>query len=217
MATEPDAAADADEEPSEDTPDSDDADEAEDTPESEQPIDWEARYKEAQKAISRQGAELELLRRGEGESDEADDEADDDEADDAPPAQPQSRGSDRLEHDSWELAEQRYGPEALEAYASASRIWDQAETPADFIAAFEAYHDIRSNGGSKGDATAAATGTKKQSRAKAVEPRVDLNRTDAGPDPTDLDSQIEGARAKGDLKSFVHAATSKMGFASTKR
>ena len=217
MATEPDAAADADEDPSEETPDSDDAEQAKETPESEQPIDWEARYKEAQKAISRQGAELKILRRGEVESDEADDEEYEDEADDAEPAQPQSRGAAQLERDSWELAEQRYGPEAIEAYASASRIINRASTPADFVAAFEAYHEIRSNGGSKEEATAAATGTQKQSRAKAVEPRVDLNRSDAGPDLNDLESQFAGAKAKGDLKGFVHAATTALGFTNSKK
>lgn len=218
MPTEPDADATADEETPEDTSDDSGADEQEDTPDAEQPSDWETRYKKLNEAYGRQSAELGILRRGGDDTDEAGDEVDD-EPDDSGDEEPRGNaetGAARLERDSWALAESRYGAEAIEAYAAAHRILSRAETPADHIAAFEAYYDIRSQGGSKKEATAAATGAK-QSRDKATQPRVDLNRSDASPDPTDLDNQLEGAKAKGDLKSFVHAATSKMGFANTSK
>jgi hypothetical protein len=205
--------------PDEDNPD-DEADEQQDTPEQpEQPndekVDYEARYKELQKSASRQGAELAIWRRGEtpkgarseAAAEEPDEGAGDDTADDGYLAS--------LEQDSWRAAEALYGETAVEAYTAAYSIFERAQTPADYIAAFEAYHEIRSKGGTPEDAAAAAGNGTKRTRAEAVQPRVDANRSDAGPDLTD-DKAVEEARKGTDLGKFVHAATRAMGFSSDK-
>lgn len=209
-----DDADDLDQEPlDEDTPDPDDAD-GQDTPEdAAQPTDWEARYKEQQKVLARQGQELGVWRRGEKPATSRRSEA-------APkPAEGDDEADDDgyvavLEADSWRAAEALYGEGAVEAYSAAYEIFERAQTPADYIAAFEAYHDLRSNGGSAADAAAAAAAAGEQparrSRSEAVQPRVDLNRSDAGPDLND--KSVEEARKSGDLGKFVSAATRAMGF-----
>lgn len=195
-------------EPTEDTP----ADDSEDTAAADQPdgsIDWEARYKEAQKTISRQGRELSAYRSGESdESDEDEPDEPDDEPDDEADAAPASA----YEQDSWKLAEALYGEDAIAAYEAASALARKASTPADWVAAFEAYHEIRAGGGKqkKGAAKDAADG--RQSRDKALEPRVDPNRSD-GPDLTDT---FEEARKSGSLEKFTAAAAAQLGFG-TKR
>ena len=65
--------------PTADTPDAEAEDTAEDGDSGQ--TDWEARYKEAQKVISRQGNELSILRTGDEDADEPDE---DDHADDDP-------------------------------------------------------------------------------------------------------------------------------------
>lgn len=211
--TEPkDDADDLEQEPlDEDTPDDEGADD-EDTPDdAEQPnTDWEARYKEQAKAHGRQEAELAIWRRGEQPEGRGRDAAEPDEGDDEPD---DSGYVAVLEADSWRAAEALYGEGAVEAYTAAYEIFERAQTPADYIAAFEAYHDIRANGGSPADAAAGASGAQpaRRSRAEAVQPRVDLNQSDAGPDLND-DKKVAEARKSGDLGQFIHAATSAMGF-----
>lgn len=194
----------------EDTPDQDDAGDQDTPADAEQPTDWEARYKEQQKVLARQGQELGVWRRGEtptGRGREA-----------APePDEGDGGGDDNdyvavLEADSWRAAEALYGEGAVAAYSAAYEIFERAQTPADYIAAFEAYHDIRSKGGSPEDAAAAAAGEQpvRRTRSEAVQPRVDLNRSDAGPDLND--KGVEEARKSGDLGKFVSAATRAMGF-----
>lgn len=213
--TEPDAAADAGEEPQdEDTPEGESDEQATETPQASAAVDWEARYKELEKVHGRQAHELGILRRGEP-AEEPDDDEDDDEAE-AAPEPPSREGPDRyvsrLESESWEFARQQYGDEAVDAYTAAYRVLRRAETPADHIAAFEAYHDVRSKGGTSAEAADAATTTKKPTRQQAVEPQVDLNRSDASPDLDDLEHQFAEATAKGDLGSFVRATTKALGF-----
>jgi hypothetical protein len=208
-----DGAVDQDENLDEDTLDDDDAAEQDTPDDAEQPdTDWEARYKESEKLRARQGQELGVWRRGgtpaadrgrkpaagESTADDADAEGDNEYA-------------TALESDSWRAAEAIYGAEAIDAYDAAFDIFERAQTPADYIAAFEAYHEIRSGGGTQEDAAdAAADATTKRSRSAAVQPRVDLNRSDAGPDLNDKD--VEEARKSGDLGKFVSAATRRMGF-----
>ena len=211
--TEPrDDAADQDDEnlDDEDTLDEGDA-EDQDTPgDAEQPTDFEARFKESQKVIARQGQELGVWRRGEVPVTERGRQA-------AAAPDEGGEGPDDseyvavLEQDSWRAAEALYGESAVEAYTAAFDIFERAQTPADYIAAFEAYHEIRTNGGSQADAAAGAAGEgKKRTRAEATQPRVDLNRSDAGPDLNDKD--VAEARKSGDLGKFVSAATRAMGF-----
>ena len=195
----------------EETLDEADAEDEETPDDAEQPTTESARLKEAQALIARQGAELGIWRRGETPTtargraaaaapDEGGDEADDD------------GYVAVLEADSWRAAEATYGEGAVEAYTAAYEIFERAQTPADYIAAFEAYHDIRSNGGSPADAAAAAGGAQpKRTRAEATQPRVDLNQSDAGPD-LNADKNVAEARKSGDLAKFVSAATRAMGF-----
>lgn len=197
--------------PETDTPETPAAEPGEDTPEPEQQVDYKARWEKAQELIGRQGHELGLYRRGETpEDDGSGDEPDEgDEQQSATAADPYLA---RLEDQSWELAEQLYGPQAVEAYGIAARIFNKAETPADHLAAFEAYYEARSGGASPGQATAAAAApATSRTRAEAVQPRVDANRSDAGPDPSET-AKLEEARKGKDLGAFTRAATRALGF-----
>lgn len=200
MPPEPTAApAEPEADPTEDTQPDEDGDAGEDTQDASQPVDWEARYREAQKLIGRQGRELEILRR-DGGADEGQDE--DEQAEDTP--QPdegyqQVRQSSRLERDSWELARATYGDEAIDAYGRAYAVLERAVTPADTIAAFEAYHQARAGGATPEQATRKARVT------PPAKPRVDPNRPDAAPDLTEIDKQIEAAAATGDSQGWFRA------------
>lgn len=199
--TDPNATLDAAQDPSEDTP----ADATEDTEQdaTENTVDWQARYAEAQKVIARQGQELGMLRQSddadEGDDAEEEDAEEPDEAD-APP----TRGNDRLERDSWQLAESIYGPESIKAYSNAATLLDRAATPADYVAAFEAYHEARLE--------SAAKKARKAAPAQGGEPsqsRVDANRPDTGP-RNDFDRQAEEALAKGNSLGWFQAQVRKV-------
>lgn len=195
--------------PTADTPEAEPEDTAEDGDSGQ--TDWETRYKEAQKVISRQGTELSLLRRGDSDEDESDeDAADEDDSDEAGDGAPDPYLR-RLESQSWSLAEAQYGEEAVGAYEAAYRILDRAETPADYIAAFEAYHEIRS--GKTPAVDEKPTDGKKRTRQDSVQPRVDTNR-DGSPDS---DDKLAEARKSGSLGDFTSAAAARLGFGSSKR
>jgi hypothetical protein len=189
-------APDPEQDPDEDTPDleAEEGDEAEAQPEPDRD-----RLAEAQATITRQAQELALFRRQASEA----------------AATGEAEGSDpslsALEADSWTLAEQVYGGDAIEAYRSAAELLDQAVTPADHLAAFEAYHAIRS-----GEAPAqAGESGQKPSRAEAITPRVDTNRSDLGPDP-DIEQKLSEARKGKSLADFTNAAAVAMGFGRAK-
>jgi hypothetical protein len=190
--------------PTEDTPDDDSEDTADDQPEGS--IDWEARYKEAQKAIAKQGRELAAFRQSEP------DESDEDEPDDEDEPTEVEAPAEQYERDSWKLAESLYGEEAIDAYTAAEKLTRKATTPADWVAAFEAYHEIRSGKRRAEPDPAPADGRK--SRDKAVEPRVDNNRSDQAPD---LTQDFEEARKSGSLDAFTRAATAALGLGPKKR
>lgn len=189
--------------PDEDTPADDGEDEVEDPDQSGADQDAD-RLAEAQATITRQAQELALFRKG-GKGTEA--EAGDDQGGAA------AAGSDeyqsRLEDEAWTLAETVYGVDAIEAYAAAAQLIEQAVTPADHLAAFEAYHQIRS-----GEAPAEGDGADdaKPTRRQALTPKVDANRSDLGPDIQAADKQLEDARKGTDLGAFVSAATKRLGF-----
>jgi hypothetical protein len=180
--------------PTEDTPEPDDEEGAEADAQPEP--DQSSRLTEAQATITRQAQELALFRKqaaaGASEPDA------------------EAAGSDpyqaRLEAESWTLAEQVYGADAIEAYRAASDLIEQAVTPADYMAAFEAYHAIRS-----GEGPAPAT-SGRPSRAEATAPRVDTNRSDLGPDLQDAETKLSEARKGKSLADFTNAATARMGF-----
>jgi hypothetical protein len=202
--TDPHATPDAAPDPTEDTPADGDQDTAPDTQGSTD--DWEHRYKQLQGRASRAERERDLLRQQlEAASDEDvdDEEADEDDA----PEEPEQRaqGADRLARDSWALAEQVYGESAIEAYSAAYRLLDRAVTPADHVAAFEAYHERRLKGASPAAAAAPAQG------GQPAQPRIESNRPDAGPDLTDIDRRAEAARASGDSRGWLQTQLEKVG------
>jgi hypothetical protein len=185
--------------PSEDNPGDEGEDKAQDDTDT-GPVDWEAQYLEAQKAISRQGAELALLRRGESSDDDAEALGED--------APDDSSYVAILEQQSWDLARATYGDAAMDAYEAFYQSNRTAQTPSDHIAALEAYYDVRS-----GQAAALAAA----SADKTVEPsqaRIDTNRSDPSPDLTETFAE---ARKSGKLEDFTKAASAALGFGSNKR
>ena len=191
--------------PTEDTPDAEGEEtaEADDQPGS----DPEARLAEAQKLITQQAQELSLFRAKPKDQPAASSSASEASSDDF---------LARATQDSWTLAETIHGAEAIEAYRVAFDLYDKAQTPADYVTAFEAYHQIRSGkapGASKA-ADAPAAGTK--TRAEATQPRVDANRSDPGSDPN-ADEKLSEARKSGSLDQFARAAASAMGFGPSTR
>jgi hypothetical protein len=210
MATEPTEVPVAEQDPGTGTPDTAATEPSEDTPQPEQQVDWETRYQEAQQLIARQGHELGLYRAGQAPEDDGA-EGEPDEGYEPQTPQGEDPYVSRLEGESWSLAESLYGTEAVVAYTAANRILARAETPADFLAAFEAYYEVRSGGGTPADAVAAAAPAAGRTRADAVQPRVDANRSDAGPDPSEV-AKLEEARKQGNLAAFTGAATRLLGF-----
>lgn len=169
---------------------------ADDTPGS----DPETRLAEAQGLITRQQQELALFRGKASQPEES--------------AAGETTSSDdflaRATQDSWTLAEKLYGEQAIDAYRTAQQLLDRAATPADYMAAFEAYHDIRSGkADAKPEAGAAVAG---KTRAEAIQPRVDANRSDPGPDLSNADEKLSEARKAGSLDKFASAAAALMGF-----
>jgi hypothetical protein len=196
MAADDQVPLDDDPDPSADTPEIEveDTTEADDQPGS----DPAARLAEAQATITRQAQELALFR-GKAQADEPVTE---------PPSDAQSNDFlARATQDSWALAEAIHGTEALDAYRVAYRLYEAAATPADFVTAFEAYHDLRS-----GKVAAPAKGSVKPSRAAATTPKVDANRSDPGPDLANADEKLAEARKGSSLGAFAAAAAAKMGY-----
>jgi|GEM_PF-6472540 len=194
---------DADLDPSEDTPEPEDEDtaEADDAGSG----DWESRYKEAQKLISRQGQELSLLRQDEPEESVEDDEDDEDGSDDDLPDPALSR----LESQSWDLVRLTYGEDAVDAYGAFYRVFNKAQTPADVVAALEAYVDVRS-GKTKETAPPKKVAAEPGTRGG----RVDTNRTEPSPDS---DEAFAEARKSGKLEDFTSAASAALGFGPSRR
>lgn len=207
MPPEPTVAPDEAQDPIADTPEPTAEAPAEDTPQAEQPVvdSWEARYKDLEQAFGRQGNELGMFRRGEAPEPEPVDE----EAETAS-AQPTPAGiSERYVADSWDKARALYGDTAVEAYDAVYRLYANADTPSDHMAYLWAFHEMVSAGASPKQAAAAVAPAGK-SRAEALQPRVDPNRTDAGPDPS-IEKQIEEAKGKGDLLSWASGQVKKLG------
>jgi hypothetical protein len=199
--TDPNVTPEPDQDPTEGTQ----AEAAEDTTQDTQQgatIDWEARYKQEQLHISRQAEEIKRLKAQVAAPVESDE--DEDEVEDlAEPAA--DAGSERLERDSWRLAEQEYGRDAISAYSKAARILDRASTPADFVGAFEAYYSARLEADTKRYAAEA----KGQAPAQSEQAPIESNRSDASP-RNDFDRQAEAAFAKGDSKGFLLAQIQKI-------
>jgi hypothetical protein len=195
MAADDQAPLEDDPDPTADTPETEpeDTTEADDQPGS----DPTARLAEAQATITRQAQELALFR-GKAQADE-------------PVAEPATAPSNdflaRATQDSWALAERLHGTGAIDAYRVAYRLYEAAATPADFVTAFEAYHELRS-----GKAVETAKGSDKPSRSAATAPKVDANRSDLGPDLANADEKLSEARKGNSLDKFAAAAAARMGF-----
>jgi len=196
MAADDQVPLDDDPDPSADTPEvkAEDTTEADDQPGS----DPAARLAEAHATITRQAQELALFR-GKAQADEP--------VVRPPAAAPGDDILARTTQDSWALAEQLHGTEAIDAYRVAYRLYEAAATPADYVTAFEAYHDLRS-----GKAAALATSSGKPSRAAATTPKVDANRSDPGPDLANADEKLAEARKGNSLGAFAAAAAARMGY-----
>jgi len=174
--------------PDEGTPEDAGQDTAQDTQRT--TADWESRYREAQKVIAKQGQELGIYRKAPAAREDPEPEEEPD------PEPVRGTSSSRLEKDSWRLAEQIYGEEAIAAYGRAATLLDRAATPADYVAAFEAYHQRRLEGAAPAKAAPAASA--------AEQTHTESNRPDAGP-RTDFDQEAEAALAKGDSRGFLLA------------
>lgn len=158
------------------------------------PTDWENRYKAAQAELTKQqmaraAAEraLEALR--------AEPAPEDDEAPTA--ARPARRTSEsnqewqkRALAAEWQIASSVYGPEVIEAYNAAQDLVARATTPADYVTAFEAFHQARSKVTPQAPAPAALT--------PVAAPVVDSNRSDT-PASTERDQAVREAVEKKDL------------------
>lgn len=196
---------DDEQDPTEDTPD----DEAEDTAAADdQPgSDAESRLLEAQQTITRQAQELALYRGRVQASEPVDD---GDESSDG-----QNDFLTRATQDSWALAERIHGEEAIGAYRVAFDLIERATTPADYVTAFEAYHQVRL--GKNSDGSEPAQGSGKPNRSAALAPKVDANRSEPGPDLQDADKKLSEARKGKDLGAFANAAAARLGFGPASR
>lgn len=193
-----------------DTQEADAPDTATNTQQSQQPIDWQARYKALQadatrkaQALAAKEAELAELQSY------ADEEPDEDE--DGEPVQRTrrvSRTSQReaeleaqLQEAEWTIARAIYPDPVIDAYETAATLLEQAQTASDYVAAFEAYHLSRSGGSTPQEAMASSDGAPPPA---AVMPRADSNRSDA-PVLPEIEQQLREAERKKDLTGFVSA------------
>lgn len=165
-------------------------------------VDWESQYKELQKRATKAERERDILRQ---QATDTSDEDEEEPAEEVTEQKPRTRpNNDRVQRDLWNLAEQLYGENAVEAYGRAQRLVERAETPADFIAAFEAYHEARLKGSTPA-AAAQAQGEQPPQR------RIESNRPDASPDLNQLDQKAEAAKGRGDLRGFLAAQLERAG------
>jgi len=195
--TDPTATLDPEQDPETDTLPPETEDTAEDTQGT--TVDWETRYKQLQQLKDRQLAEVNRKLADLQASPDEDEDEDEDE-------EPATSGSERLEADSWRLAEREYGRESITAYTKAARLLDRASTPSDYVAAFEAYHEARLEADLKKyakEAEGAAPGT------RPTQPPIESNRPDVSP-RNNLDREAEAALAKGDSRGFLLAQVRKI-------
>lgn len=186
------------------------------TQQSPQPMDWESRYKASQAELTRKSQaliakdqELAGLRATGG----GDEEGDDDQPARVRKPNRQSEAvvamQQRLEEAEWTIARAIYDEPTIDAYATAATLLERADTAADHVAAFEAYHQARLGGATPAAATAAPASSGAPPPA-AVQPRVDSNRSDA-PVLPDVDAQLREAKEKHDLQAGIRAIFAQAG------
>jgi len=162
--------------PEADTSEPASVDTAEATP-APQTTDWEKRYKAQQAELTRAQQAL-AQERGKPKVQEGE--------------APSEDWRSKWEQSEWARAEAVHGSEVIGAYDSFYRVFSTDATPMGTISALESYHQARLGGQKPAEAAAASPAPQ-----PARSPSVDSNRSDASPD-TDLDHQIEGAKAKGE-------------------
>jgi len=175
---------------------------AEATPQSPAPtVDWEARYKALQPEVTRNQQaraaaerERDVLRSAQTENDE----------ETPTPARPARRTSEsavewqkRALEAEWQIARSVHGEEVIAAYETASGLLNSAATPADYVNAFETYHQARSRGMTHQQAVVEAT-------PPPAALSVDSNRSD-GPLLTEVDQKLREAAAAKDLHGWIAA------------
>lgn len=157
-------------------------------------VDWEKRYRDLQSAKDR---EVDTLRRQLEAAQAEDGGGEEDDEEDGEPEAPAPKPSNRLERDSWQLATKVYGEDAIDAYGKSAVLLERAATPADFVAAFEAYHQARLAGSAPAQAQAAA----RQEEPQSVQ--TGTNRPEASPPETNREAQA--ALASGDGVGYLRA------------
>lgn len=107
----------------------------------------------------------------------------------------------QLEASEWARANGVYGPEIVSAYEKFQAAWASDQSPIGILTALEIYVEQRSKGATPAQAQAASQGQAQPTRAQAVAPRVDSNRSDASPDQ--LLAQQEQAKQVGGSQGLV--------------
>jgi len=157
------------------------------------PVDWQSRYKAAQAELTRTKQDLASLRNAA----EVEDEEDDEEADEEPQQRRRGRGSSALAAQleaeraaravaEWTIAESIHGEEVIEDYNVAAEMLNAASTPADYVAAFLAFHERMK----AREAPSPAPRAPVAAREQAVEPRVDSNRVDLLPNEVEIEEAM---------------------------
>jgi hypothetical protein len=189
-------------------------DTAANTQQSQQPIDWETRYKALQAEATRKAQALAAREQELAELRSYANEEPAEDEDGQPVRRPQrARTSEReaaleaqLQEAEWTIARSIYPDQVIDAYEAAATLLEQAETAADYVGAFEAYHLARSQGATPQQAAAAFDNPP----PAAVMPRADSNRSDA-PVLPEIEQKLREAEKRKDLQGWVSAQLSRLG------
>lgn len=180
------------------------------TQQSQQPNEWEARFRAYQASTTAKLQRLAELedRLAAYEADLAS-EPDDEDEEAAPRTRRAPRSSEReaelaarLEEAEWTIARSIYPDEVIDAYSVAADLLERAQTASDYVGAFEAYHLARSQGATPQQAAAAAA--EPAPPPAAVMPRSDTNRSDA-PVLPEIENQLREAEKRRDLTGWAGA------------
>jgi len=177
---------------------------AEATPPSPAPtVDWEARNKALQAELTRQQMARAAAER-ERDALRLDRSEPDDDSDGPTPARPAKRNSEaavgwqkRALTAEWQIARSVFGNEVVDTYEVSAGLLGSAATPADYVNAFETYHQARSKGMTHQQAVAEVA-------PPPASPVVDSNRSD-GPLLTEVDQKLREAAATNDLTGWIAA------------
>lgn len=169
------------------------SDSDQDSPEPQQPTDETAEQRRlaTQQELTRKNQENADLRRQirELENRRPGDEPDE-------PMSPREQELQRqVTENEWDRTELVYGTDVVQAALTAYSVAEEDPSPGGLVASYEAYHQARLKSATPAAAAqAAAAGT--PTRAEAVRPRVDSNRSDVA-DLSQLDNDIEEAKRAG--------------------